>query len=631
VGQFSIGADSHAIQRREVMVVEDALLDSRFADNPLVLADPKIRFYAGAPLVLPSGHALGSLCVIDYEPRSFGMREREQLRTLAALVMSQIELHRKAGFVNEVTRLPNRSQMAEDIEARRIEEPGASRGMLLIDVMAHHRLQEAVRAVGIERLEAGLREIAANLRRIVGPEWPLYHVSETRFCVKMRGETREDREAFSVNVIERLSEPFESAGVRVQLDLQAGLVEFDLDERGGMDALRKATAAMHEASSRGQRFLWHDPRRDAAHRRAFGLMQDVSAGLSRGEFRLVYQPKFEVADGAYTGVEALARWRHPVHGDVSPGEFIPLIERTALIHEFTPWALGEALAQSARWGAGGLDITVAINVSSRNLDSPGFVDETLRICARSGVEPSRLHVECTENAVMTSDATRAALIALRAMGVHISLDDFGMGYSNLACLRGLPVQLLKLDQSLIIPMESDPSCHELVKSLIWPRALAGVPNAGRRRGDREGFANALGGGLRRHAGLLPRAAHGGVSRLGLHRIDPDRSEFLGSAGLVQSRARASSRDERCSKELREAPPGRIVGKFKGRGGGYGLGRGAAEISRAETARPADGPSASGGSARAGPKASAGSSPTSSGRTHRNGCEIPRGDHAFVLA
>ena len=457
---------SRAIERRETMVVEDAAKDPRFAANPLVTGHPGIRFYAGAPLVLPSGHALGSLCIIDREPRTFGPRERAQLETLAALVMAQIELHRRAGRINEVTRMPNRAQMAEDIEAKRLEEPGAIRGMLLIDVMAHHRLQEMVRAVGIEPLEAGLRVIAANLRGIVGPDWPIYHVAETRFCVKMRGDTLAERDAFSRMVVERLGEPFESGGVSTQLDIQAGLVEFALDEVGGVDALRKATSAMHEATARGESCRWHDPALDAAHRKAFGLMRDVSSGLARGEFRLVYQPKFNIGAGAYTGVEALARWRHPVYGDVSPGEFIPLIERTALIHEFTPWALGAALAQSARWRAEGLDLTVAVNVSSRNLDHPGFVESVRDACAFHGVAPSQLHVECTENAVMTSDATRAALVAIREMGAQISLDDFGMGYSNLACLRWLPVQLLKLDQSLIIPMDFDPASRELARSLI---------------------------------------------------------------------------------------------------------------------------------------------------------------------
>jgi len=458
---------SHAIRQAEVMVVLNATRDPRFAGNPLVTGAPHIRFYAGAPLMLASGEALGTLCVIDDEPReSFDARERAQLATLAELVVGQIEQHRKTGRVNELTRMPNRTRMSEDIEAHMLLDPGSTHGMLLVDVINHQRLQETARAVGIEPLEATLRDVAARLRDIVGDGWPLYHVSETRFCVKMRGDNRAEREAFCRSTIERLERPFNSLGVAVELDIVAGLVEFDLTERDGGDALRKATSAMQEAAARGQKFCWHDDTLDAGHTRTYQLMREVSGALSRGEFRLVYQPKFNHRAGAFTGVEALARWHHPVHGDVSPGEFIPLIEKTALIHEFTRWALCQALAQVAAWQRAGIFLTVAVNVSSRNLDEPSFVESVRSICVSKQVDPRWLHVECTENAVLTSPETRAALTELRQMGAQVSLDDFGMGYSNLSCLRGLPVQMLKLDQSLVMPMETDPASFELVRSLI---------------------------------------------------------------------------------------------------------------------------------------------------------------------
>jgi EAL domain-containing protein (putative c-di-GMP-specific phosphodiesterase class I)/GAF domain-containing protein len=457
---------THAIAQGGVMVVEDALQDPRFAANPMVLGDPCVRFYAGAPLVLDSGHALGSLCIIDRQPRSFSAQEREQLATLAALVMSQIELHQRAGRINEVTRLPNRAQMALNLEAQRMRTPGERRGMLLVDVMQHQRLQEAVRAVGIAPLEGILRLIAERLQGLLGPGWPIYHVSETRFCIRMQGESREERERFARHVVDHLETPFECGSVSVELEVEMGMVEFELDKHSANDALRKAASALQESSSRGRRFLWHDDQFDAAHKRAFRLLQDVAPGLARGEFRLVYQPKLNLNLQAYSGVEALARWQHPVHGEVSPGEFIPLIENSPLIHGFTRWVLNAALGQLAHWRTQGIDLTMALNVSSRNLDQPGFVDAVRDICATQGVPLHKLHVECTETSVITNETTREALMALQALGVQISLDDFGMGYSNLACLHSLPVGLLKLDQSLIKPVDTDPRALELVRSLV---------------------------------------------------------------------------------------------------------------------------------------------------------------------
>jgi EAL domain-containing protein (putative c-di-GMP-specific phosphodiesterase class I) len=142
------------------------------------------------------------------------------------------------------------------------------------------------------------------------------------------------------------------------------------------------------------------------------------------------------------------------------------MERTTLIHEFTEWILHRALEQLSAWRAQGIELTMAVNVSSRTLEHPLFLQALRNACALYQVHPQNLHIECTENAVMTGTRTAATLEAVRAMGIGISLDDFGVGYSNLACLHSLPVQLLKLDQSLIKPIATDERALKLVRSLI---------------------------------------------------------------------------------------------------------------------------------------------------------------------
>ena len=385
---------------------------------------------------------------------------------MADVASAQIELHRKAGRVHEATRLPNRVQLAEDLEARAAVDPTASCALMLIELISHRRMQETILAVGSAPLEAALRGLASSLGAFLAPCAKLYQVGDARLCVALPSGSREEREGFARRALAGLSEPFDAGGVAAQLRPVAGLAEFELAGSGGADALRMATSALMQARARGEQMRWHDASADAAHKRAFGLMREVHGGIERGEFRLVYQPKLCLADGRFHGVEALARWRHPELGDISPGEFIPLIERTALIHAFTPWALREALAQTERWRARGLDLSVGVNVSSRNLDSPGFAASVRELLAASGADASRLDIECTESAAMTSTSARDTLAGLRAFGANLSLDDFGMGYSNLSCLRGLPIQTLKLDQSLISPMESEPGARELVTSLI---------------------------------------------------------------------------------------------------------------------------------------------------------------------
>lgn len=457
---------SHAIGQAEVMVVEDTMLDPRFQSNPLVVGEPRIRFYAGAPLRLDSGHALGSLCIIDHVPRTMSAEDRARLADLAALVMSQIDLHQRSGLVDSVTRLPNRAQMSDDLDGLCATRPGESRGLMLIDVMAHAQLQSAVRALGIKPLEVALREIVRMLRARLGPHVPLYHVGETRFSFLLPGDDRAAREDWAVRLLEDMRKPFSHGGITVELDVHAGLTEFRLLRGETEDALRQATSAMHQAASSGLTWRWHDAGFDRANRRAYWLLRDVPTGLRSGQFRLVYQPKFNLRLGRFSGAEALARWSHPQLGEVPPASFVPLVESTALIHEFTRWVLDTALSQLRAWQAQGLDLTVAVNVSSRNLDDPTFVDHVRQACETHQVSPLHLHIECTEHSMVTSEATHDALIALRDMGAQVSLDDFGMGFSNLSCLRSLPVQLLKIDQSLVRPIDTEPRALQLVRSLI---------------------------------------------------------------------------------------------------------------------------------------------------------------------
>lgn len=456
---------AHVVEAADVMVVEDTACDPRFESNALVTGAPYIRFYAGAPLRLDSGHVLGSLCVLDHRPRTFSLRQRDQLVTLARMTMAQIELHQRAGRINAVTRLPNRAQLFEDLRASSSGSPSA---LMLVEVMDHERMLTESRVVGSEPLESLSIAFAARLRLLVGPGLTVYHVGEMRFCLEPAGNTHSQRDAFAAEVVEGLRGPMPFDGRVIELAPMVGLAEFDPGNVSPGDALRMASAALHSGRGKGGGLSvsWHDAALDASHRRAYRLLREISPALDRGEFRLVYQPKLNLRKGAFTGVEALARWRHPELGDVSPGEFIPLVESGALIHEFTRWVLRSALEQLASWHTQGIELTMAVNVSSRNLEEASFVDEVRAICMSSGVDPSYLHVECTENSVMTNTRTQAALEEIRALGSQISLDDFGMGYCNLACLSHLPVELLKLDQSLIKPIAGDTRAWQLVKSLI---------------------------------------------------------------------------------------------------------------------------------------------------------------------
>jgi EAL domain-containing protein (putative c-di-GMP-specific phosphodiesterase class I) len=188
------------------------------------------------------------------------------------------------------------------------------------------------------------------------------------------------------------------------------------------------------------------------------LAGELRNGIVRGELRLLYQPVFDLVTGRLHGAEALVRWQHPVRGFVSPGEFIPVAERSGLIVPLGAWVLREACEQLARWrdayGAGAV-AAVNINVAVRQLREAGFVDEVAAVLSDTGLTPDNVILEVTESSVVDGRQVQETLRALHEMGVSLALDDFGTGQSSLSLLRAFPVDVLKLDKSFVDGIELD--------------------------------------------------------------------------------------------------------------------------------------------------------------------------------
>jgi EAL domain-containing protein (putative c-di-GMP-specific phosphodiesterase class I) len=332
-------------------------------------------------------------------------------------------------------------------------------------VIGHAALQDAVRAVGIAPVERLIADAARKLRQLAaGHSANVYYTSIGRFVLVLEGGDAAEAERFVKPLLHAMQEP--SDHLLLELHMHAGMVVFTLDPQEAADALRKATAAVHQAT-RGERAITlYEPAADEKHRRSYALLRDIPRALADDEFHLVYQPKFNVSAGRYLGVEALLRWTHRELGNIPPGEFIPLVENTALIHSITEWVLHTALQQLAQWRAQGMDLAMAVNVSARNLAQPDFLRVLHNAHAVYDIPPEKLHIECTENAALTGETTLYTLDLIRAMGMQVSLDDFGIGYCNLSCLHNLPAELLKLDQSLIRPITTDARALALLKSIV---------------------------------------------------------------------------------------------------------------------------------------------------------------------
>ncbi len=270
-------------------------------------------------------------------------------------------------------------------------------------------------------------------------------------------------------VVSVLAEPIELGGKAISISVSAGITYAD----GGQShelLLSEADSAMYAAKSTGRNCfrVFQTEMRSRAVKR-LELTNSLHAALDRSEFFLEYQPQFSLHDGRLQGFEALARWRHPSRGLVPPSEFIPLAEETGLIVPLGRWILEEACTAAATWPVREeMPLTVAVNISGRQLEYSGLVDDVRTALAFSGISSAQLVLEVTESILMVNPAKTAAVLqTLKDMGISLAIDDFGTGYSSLSHLRQFPVDELKIDRSFVVPL-SDPTSEvtAFVKTII---------------------------------------------------------------------------------------------------------------------------------------------------------------------
>jgi EAL domain-containing protein (putative c-di-GMP-specific phosphodiesterase class I)/GAF domain-containing protein len=448
-----------------VLVVPDLLADAVHKHSHLVTGGT--RFYAGAPLTTSDGYTLGAMCVMAPEPRTVTPDETRALQDLAAMVMVQIELKHALGRIDPLSGLPNRKQFIDDFRDLGMDRPhGEPRLGVLVNLATPGQLSDAMRAMSSSYLDDIVGEGVRMLRATVGVASTVYHVATTQFVFIAPPGAQVD--AFAATLADWLAERNHSVHSRYVTTATGGVAPFLVGACSALDLMRNLHSAAYDVQDGDRCVGIFSIAQDAVYRRRFTLVTDFAAALEHPEqLRLVYQPKVDLATGACIGAEALLRWSHPVLGDVSPAEFIPIVERTALARPTTAWVLEAAMTQLAAWQADGLVLQLAVNVSAANLLEPDFTARVAAGLARHGLEPACLSLELTESALMTNPkVAQAALEALAAIGVHLAIDDFGTGYSSLSYLQRLPVRVVKIDQSFMRDLGTDPRRRALVSAMI---------------------------------------------------------------------------------------------------------------------------------------------------------------------
>ena len=383
---------------------------------------------------------------------------QEAVRVAAMTAQARAEQALRAGEArfrefathDALTGLPNRTLFTQRLNERLAAGGDGSRvGMCCLDLDRFAAVNDSLgHRVGDRLLVAAadrLRRLTANAGHLVA------RFDSDQFAILVEETTcAEDAAKVADRALSVLAEPFYLDGTELPLTASAGVVEREAHGADSAELIRTAQIALHWAKADGRaRWRLFDPERGAREAARYRLSAAIPAGLRHGEFTLHYQPLVGLADGRLVGVEALARWQHGALGLLDAGAFIGLAEDTGLIVPLSTHLLNRACRQAALWQRLVPDPPyVSVNLAPRHLHDPGLVGCVAEVLDRSGLDPHRLHLEITERAAIdTTGPTTAALCALAELGVRIAIDDFGVGYSNLACLRALPVHGLKLDST----------------------------------------------------------------------------------------------------------------------------------------------------------------------------------------
>jgi len=395
--------------------------------------------------------------------------------TLFAEVRASIENAHALGMYDPVTALPNRLHFRSEAD-KLLGDLGekAQSAMLFVDL---DRFKQVNDSLGHARGDQLLIMVANRLRVVVTAEFG-EALTRRPLLARLAGDeftlffpeiqSPADVERIARRIALAVSEPFELGGHSVDVGASIG-VAISPDHGASVEALMRAAdiGMYHAKASGGGRHCLFNEQLAAAHQEKVQTERALTEAVLRDEFRLAFQPQLSLVTGEIAGAEALLRWDHPRDGLRMPASFIPIAEKTGVITDIGDWVIGEVASVLASWVRDGVARRLAFNVSPRQAERADFFSRLRQTFAGQDVPLSLVELEFTESAAMqVSEAILAEIGALRADGATISIDDFGSGYSNIARLRAMPLDRVKLDPSLIAEIDTDERARVVVQAVI---------------------------------------------------------------------------------------------------------------------------------------------------------------------
>ncbi|HEX5205316.1 MAG TPA: bifunctional diguanylate cyclase/phosphodiesterase [Actinoplanes sp.] len=383
----------------------------------------------------------------------------------AILVLVSASTMRRMAWLAErdpLTGLPNRTLFQRRVAAA--IEHGRPATVVVADV---DRFKEVNDTLGHHVGDALLRELGTRLAGAARNGDTVARLGGDEFGLILTGAADAEVPALLGRLRDALEAEVTVGALPISAETSFGYAVAPADGRDVDTLLRRADVAMYQAKGSRSGIARYDACRDTFDVGKLALVGELRRAIESGELELHYQPKAELRTGRLCAVEALVRWRHPRRGVLPPDAFLPAAEQTGLIDPLTRWVLAAALAQITVWAGAFDDLTMAVNVSARNLARPDFADAVLAALSDAGIAPGRLTLEITETALLADPEVAADVLArLSATGVRVSIDDFGQGQTSLGYLSRLPLHELKIDRSFVTDLADNPAHAAIVRSVV---------------------------------------------------------------------------------------------------------------------------------------------------------------------
>ncbi|MDC4205015.1 MAG: EAL domain-containing protein [Candidatus Manganitrophus sp.] len=369
-------------------------------------------------------------------------------------------------YYDTLTDLPNRTLLQDRLQQAILAAKRDKKTLALL-VMDLDRFKEINNILGHHYGDLVLQQVGPRLREVLRESDTVARLGGDEFAVLLLSIGLDGAILTAEKILRHFLTPFVVDCLSLEVGTSIGISLFPEHGDDANTLLRRADMAMYEAKQQSTGYAVYSPQHERHNSSHLILMGDLRHAIDRNELFLQYQPKIDLRNRSIIGVEALVRWQHPSRGTVPPDQFIPLSEQGGLIKPLTLWVLKAALSQCHAWHQAGLKLSVAVNLSARNLQDPQLPDQVARLLQAYDLGPGWLHLEITESVIM-ADPTRAMEILnqLSKMEVHLSIDDFGTGYSSLGYLKKLPVDEIKIDKSFVKEMAVEKDDAMIVRSTI---------------------------------------------------------------------------------------------------------------------------------------------------------------------